>query len=54
MIDKLEKWANVPATEVIDKTIESLKANGIEGYVARTREDALAKIHELILMAFCS
>lgn len=48
MIDTLEKWANVPATEVIDKTIESLKANGIEGYVARTREDALAKIHELI------
>jgi L-lactate utilization protein LutC len=42
------KYDVLAPQEAINKTIEALKANGVEAEFVQTKEDALAKIKELI------
>jgi hypothetical protein len=42
------KWTQIPAQEHIQKTIESLKANGMEAVLASSKDDAKAKALALI------
>lgn len=43
-----ETWTTMPSTEVLQKTIEALKENGMEAFLAESLEDAKAKALALI------
>ncbi len=41
-------FAKIPSKEIIDKTVSSLKTNGINVYVANNKDDAKNKVKELL------
>jgi L-lactate utilization protein LutC len=41
-------WTQIPTQEIIDKTVASLKANGIEALIVTTGEEAKKKVFELL------
>ncbi len=41
-------FTKIPSKEIIDKTISALKANGINAYAAKNREDAKSKLLALL------
>src|SRR6185369_1795243 len=44
----VEKFAVIPTDDIINKTIEALKANGIDAVVVENREEARKKLFEII------
>lgn len=44
----MNKWTQIPSDNIIEKTINSLKENGIDSEVVRTKEDAKQKALGLI------
>ena len=45
---KESKWNNLSSDKVIEKTVESLKANGMNAVVAENKEEALKKVLEIL------
>ncbi|HWA64370.1 MAG TPA: LUD domain-containing protein, partial [Candidatus Paceibacterota bacterium] len=41
-------YTTIPSSEIVQKTADSLKANNFEPIIVTTKEEALAKIKELI------
>lgn len=45
----MSKWDQLPPDNLINQTIQALKANGIESMVTENREEAKKKLFELLL-----
>ena len=44
----MDKWIQIPSTEIVKQTIESLKKHNIDAYFVETEEEARKKFFELL------
>lgn len=44
----MDKWSQIPNKNIIEKAVEALKLNGIDSYVVDNKDEAKAKILELV------